>query len=62
MEDLIRGTTPSFILDFSGTDISVSEISRAVLTITHKGKRRFIFLNDLDVDIKNKTISYHFSQ
>ena len=62
MEELIRGTTPSFILDFSDTGISVSEISRAVLTITHRGRRKFLFLEDLDVDVKNKTISYHFTQ
>lgn len=62
MEELIRGTTPSFILDFSDTGISVSEISRAVLTITHRGRKKFLFLNDLDVDVKNKTISYHFTQ
>jgi hypothetical protein len=31
MQDLIRGTTPSLIVDFSDTELSVTDITQAVL-------------------------------
>lgn len=34
MQDLIRGTTPSLIVDFSDTEVSVTDITQAVLVIT----------------------------
>lgn len=38
MQDLIRGTTPSLIVDFSDTEVSVTDITQAVLVITQAGK------------------------
>ena len=62
MQDLIRGTTPTLIVDFSDTEISVTDITQAVLVITQAGKSRNVFLSDLSVDTEANTISYHFTQ
>lgn len=62
MQDLIRGTTPSLIVDFSDTEVSVTDITQAVLVITQAGKSRNVFLADLLVDAEANTISYHFTQ
>lgn len=62
MQDFIRGTTPSLIVDFSDTELSVTDITQAVLVITQAGKSRSVFLADLLVDAEAGTISYHFTQ
>lgn len=64
MENLIRGTTPGIIVDFSETtEIEFSEIADAVLTINAGGENVITkFLTDLEVNPTDKTISYFFTQ
>ena len=61
MENIIRGTTPTLIVDFTGV-LDVSTIADAVLTIRTRSGIARKRLSDLTVDISHKTVSYHFSQ
>lgn len=64
MENLIRGTTPGFEVDFSETtQIEFTQITDAVLTINADGENVITkFLADLEVNPTDKTISYFFTQ
>ena len=61
MENIIRGTTPSLIVDFTGV-LDVSTITDAVLTIRTRSGITEKMLSDLTVDTTHKTVSYHFTQ
>ena len=61
MENIIRGTTPTLIVDFTGV-LDVSTITDAVLTIRTRAGVTEKMLTDLTVDTEHKTVSYHFSQ
>lgn len=61
MENIIRGTTPTLVVDFKNV-LSVSSITDAVLTIRKRSGTDKVMLSDLDVDTTNDKISYHFSQ
>lgn len=58
---LVRGTTPSLIVDFSGiTDFSVSDITSVALTIMSRAGKEEYGLPDMTVD--DDTLSYHWTQ
>ena len=61
MENLIRGTTPTLIVDFTDV-LDVSTITDAVLTIRTRAGITEKMLSDLTVDTAHKTVSYHFTQ
>ena len=64
MEQIVRGTTPSLIIDFSGVteipDFSVEDISAASLVIKRRTERLELGLADMSVE--DNTLSYHFTQ
>lgn len=64
MEQIVRGTTPSLIIDFSGVteipDFSVQDISAAALVIKRRTERLELGLADMSID--GDTLSYHFTQ
>ena len=58
---LVRGTTPSLIVDFSGiTDFTVNEITAAAFTIRSRTAIEEFGLSDLD--ITGNILAYHWTQ
>lgn len=58
---LVRGTTPSLIVDFSDiTDFAVSDITSVAFTIRSRTAIEEFGLSDLD--ITENTLSYHWTQ
>lgn len=61
MENIIRGTTPSLILDFADiTDFTVSEIDEIALTIKSRTVTEIHKKNA--VEISGNTLIYHWTQ
>ena len=64
MEQIVRGTTPSLIIDFSGVteipDFNVEDISAASLVIKRRTQRLELGLADMSVE--DNKLSYHFTQ
>lgn len=61
MENIIRGTTPSLILDFADiTDFTVSEIDEIALTIKSRTVTEIHKLADME--IRDNTLVYHWTQ
>lgn len=61
MENIIRGTTPSLILDFADiTDFTVQEIDELVLTIKSRTATEIHKKND--TEISGNTLIYHWTQ
>lgn len=64
MEQIVRGTTPSLIIDFSEVteipDFNVEDISSAALVIKRRTERQELSLADMSVE--GDTLSYHFTQ
>lgn len=58
---IVRGTTPSLIVDFSNiTEFRVSDIEEAALTFTRKAQTVTYMLSDLDVG--ETALAYHWTQ
>lgn len=61
MDTIVRGTTPSLIIDFSGiTDFAVSEITEVALTVKQRTRTDTYGLSDLVAD--ESTLTYHWTQ
>ena len=61
MDTIVRGTTPSLIIDFSGiTDFAVSEITEVALTVKQRTRTDTYGLSDLVTD--ESTLTYHWTQ
>lgn len=64
MEQIVRGTTPSLIIDFSEVpefpDFNVEDISSAALVIKRRTQRLELGLADMSVE--DNKLSYHFTQ
>lgn len=61
MDTIVRGTTPSLIIDFSGiTDFAVSEITEVALTVKQRTRMDIYGLSDLVAD--ESTLTYHWTQ
>lgn len=61
MDTIVRGTTPSLIIDFSGiTDFAVSEITEVALTVKQRTRTDTYGLSDLVAG--ESTLSYHWTQ
>lgn len=61
MENIIRGTTPSLIVDFEGiTDFTVQDIDAVALTIKSRTQNEIHGLED--VEIRDNTLVYHWTQ
>lgn len=59
--EIIRGTTPIYTVSFATSAINVSDIEKAVLTVSWRGIK--VDLSDgLVFNPDANTISYHFSQ
>lgn len=60
-DTIVRGTTPSLIVDFSGiTDFAITDISAVSLVIKRRTGK--IELGLADFAISEDTLTYHFSQ
>lgn len=58
---IVRGTTPSLIVDFSDvSDVSVSDITAASLVFKRRTEKIEYGLSDMSV--AENTLSYHFTQ
>jgi hypothetical protein len=61
MENIIRGTTPSLVVDFTDiTDFTVSEVDEIALTIKSRTVTEIHKL--ADVEISGNTLVYHWTQ
>lgn len=61
MNTIVRGTTPSLIIDFSEiTDFAVSEITEVALTVKQRTRTDTYGLSDLIAD--ESTLTYHWTQ
>ena len=61
MENIIRGTTPSLIVDFADiTDFTVTDIDEIALTIKSRTVTEIHKKND--VEINDNTLIYHWTQ
>lgn len=61
MESIIRGTTPSLVIDFADiTDFTVPEIDEIALTVKSRTQTNIYKKND--VEIKDNTLIYHWTQ
>lgn len=58
---IVRGTTPSLIVDFSGvTAFAVSDITAAALTIKQRTREDVYTLDDMEIG--ESTLAYHWTQ
>lgn len=61
-EKIIRGTTPSYILDFSGIDdFGVEDLTSISMILTQRGIKKDLSERCV-VDAENSCIYYHFSE
>ena len=61
MVTIVRGTTPSLIIDFSDvSDVSVSDITAVSLVFKRRTEKIEYGLSDMSVT--ENTLSYHFTQ
>ena len=61
MADLIRGTTPSYIVDFTDSGVNVADIAKATLTAKYRCVKTDLS-DGLVLDPVENVIRYHFSQ
>jgi hypothetical protein len=58
---IVRGTTPSLIVDFSGvTAFTVSDITAVALTVKQRTKEDVYGLEDMEVG--DSSLAYHWTQ
>lgn len=61
MENIIRGTTPSLVVDFADiTDFTVQEIDEIALTVKSRTQTNIYHLEN--VEISGNTLIYHWTQ
>ena len=61
MDSIIRGTTPSLVVDFSGvTAFIVSDITAVALTVKQRTREDVYGLEDMEVG--ESSLSYHWTQ
>ena len=60
-KNIIRGTTPTYIVEFDGSGVNVEDIEKAVLTAKYRGVKTDLS-DGLVYDTAENTIYYHFSQ
>jgi len=61
MDSIVRGTTPSLIVDFSGvTAFTVSDITAVALTVKQRTKTDVYGLEDMEVG--DSSLAYHWTQ
>lgn len=61
MDSIVRGTTPSLIVDFSGvTAFTVSDITAVALTFKQRTKTDTYTLDDMEIG--ESTLAYHWTQ
>jgi hypothetical protein len=61
MENIIRGTTPSLVLDFADiTDFTVQDIDEIALTIKSRTVTEIHKLADVEISVN--TLIYHWTQ
>lgn len=58
---IVRGTTPSLIVDFSGVDaFTVSDITAVALTVKQRSREDVYTLDDMEIG--ESTLAYHWTQ
>lgn len=61
MDSIVRGTTPSLIVDFSGvTAFTVSDITAVALTVKQRTREDVYGLEDMEVG--DSSLVYHWTQ
>ena len=61
MDSIIRGTTPSLVVDFSGiTAFTVFDITAVALTVKQRTKTDIYTLDDMEIG--ESTLAYHWTQ
>ena len=61
MDSIIRGTTPSLVVDFSGvTAFTVSDITAVALTVKQRTREDVYGLEDMEVG--ESSLAYHWTQ
>ena len=61
MDSIIRGTTPSLIVDFSGvTAFTISDITAVALTVKQRTREDVYGLEDMEVG--DSSLAYHWTQ
>ena len=61
MENIIRGTTPSLVVDFADiTDFTVADIDEIALTVKSRTQTNIYHLEN--VEISGNTLIYHWTQ
>lgn len=61
MDSIVRGTTPSLVVDFSGvTAFTVSDITAVALTVKQRTKTDVYGLEDMEVG--DSSLAYHWTQ
>ena len=61
MDSIVRGTTPSLVVDFSGiTEFTVADIEKVALTVKQRTKTDTYTLDDMEVG--DNSLTYHWGQ
>lgn len=62
MDNLLQGTTPYLVIDFTDTGLDVSDFSAAELTLKTNINKRTYDLSKMSLDSEENTLTYHFSE
>lgn len=62
MDNLLQGTTPYLVIDFTDTGLDVSDFSAAELTLKTNISKRTYDLSAMVVDSEANTLTYHFTE
>lgn len=62
MYNILQGTTPSFVIDFTDTGLDVSDITKAELTITSGSTIQTYTLSEMTADTSENTLTYQFTE
>lgn len=62
MATATRGTNTSIVFNFTGLDVSVSDITNCVMTVKQDSKITEYSMSELTLDTTNDKVEYMFSQ
>lgn len=62
MENLLQGTTPYLVIDFTDTGLDVSDLTAAELTLKSGFTKLTYALPSMTVDTSANTLTYHFTE
>lgn len=62
MKTMLQGTTPTVVFGFSNSGLSVSDVSKAELTISSVNKQFTHTKGEMVVNTSNNTLAYTFTE